>query len=84
LVGGITREIFVPKYLILPQHITTLCDDQGLRTAILVTLLTFEIAAWRFTRLAVETLIAGSRSLVCRLGVPIMVVHPLAPPSHGP
>jgi hypothetical protein len=38
LVVGITGETFVPESLILPQDITTLCDDPGLRTAILATL----------------------------------------------
>ena len=38
LVGGITRKTFVPESLILPQGIPALCDDPGLRTAILATL----------------------------------------------
>jgi hypothetical protein len=38
LVGGITRETFVPESLILPHDIPALCDDPGLRTAILATL----------------------------------------------
>jgi hypothetical protein len=42
LVGGITGETFVPEYLILPQGIPALCDDLGLRTVILVTLLTLD------------------------------------------
>jgi hypothetical protein len=41
-VGGITGETFVPKSLILPQDITTLCDDPGLRTTILATLTTLD------------------------------------------
>jgi hypothetical protein len=41
LVKGITGESFVPESLILPQGIPTLCDDPGLRTAILATLQTF-------------------------------------------
>jgi hypothetical protein len=36
--GGITRETLVPESLILPQDITTLYDDPGLRTTILATL----------------------------------------------
>jgi hypothetical protein len=42
LVGGITRETFVPESLILPQGILELCDDPGLRTAILATLSTLD------------------------------------------
>jgi hypothetical protein len=41
-VGGITRETFVPESLILPQGIPELCDDPGLRTVILATLLTLD------------------------------------------
>jgi hypothetical protein len=37
LMGGITEETFVPESLILPQGIPALCDDPGLRTAILAT-----------------------------------------------
>jgi hypothetical protein len=42
LVGGITGETFVPESLILPQKISALCDDLGLRTTILATLPTFD------------------------------------------
>jgi hypothetical protein len=42
LVGGITGETFVPMSLILPQNIPALCDDPGLRTAILATLPTLD------------------------------------------
>jgi hypothetical protein len=42
LVGGITGETFVPESLILPQGIPALCDDLGLRTAILATLPTLD------------------------------------------
>jgi hypothetical protein len=42
LVKGITGESFIPKSLILPQGISTLCDDPGLRTAILATLSTLD------------------------------------------
>jgi hypothetical protein len=42
LVKGITGESFVPESLILPQGIRVLCDDPGLRTAILATLPTFD------------------------------------------
>jgi hypothetical protein len=37
LVKGITGESFVPESLILPEGIPALCDDAGLRTAILAT-----------------------------------------------
>ena len=40
--GGITGETFVPESLILPQDISALCDDPGLRTAILATLPTLD------------------------------------------
>ena len=40
--GGITGETFVPGSLILPQNISALCDDPGLRTAILATLPTLD------------------------------------------
>jgi hypothetical protein len=41
-VKGITGESFVLESLILPQGIPVLCDDPGLRTAILATLPTFD------------------------------------------
>jgi hypothetical protein len=42
LVGGTTRETFVPESLILPQNIPALYDDPGLRTTILATLPTLD------------------------------------------
>jgi hypothetical protein len=42
LVKGITGESFVPESLILPQCIPALCDDSGLRTAILAMLPTLD------------------------------------------
>lgn len=39
---GITGDVFVPESLILPQHICALCDEQGLRAAMLATLSTFD------------------------------------------
>jgi hypothetical protein len=41
-VKGITGESFIPESLILPQGISALCDDPGLRTAILATLPTLD------------------------------------------
>jgi hypothetical protein len=41
-VGGITGETFVPESLIRPQNIPALCNDSGLRTAILATLPTLD------------------------------------------
>jgi hypothetical protein len=41
-VKGITGESFIPESLILPQDIPALCDDLGLRTAILAMLPTFD------------------------------------------
>jgi hypothetical protein len=42
LVKGITGEPFVPESLILPQDIPALCDDLGLRTAVLAMLPTLD------------------------------------------
>jgi hypothetical protein len=42
LVGWIIEETFVPESLILPQNIPVLCDDPGLRTAILAMLPTLD------------------------------------------
>jgi hypothetical protein len=39
---GITGESFIPESLILPQGIPALCDDAGLRTAILAMLSTLD------------------------------------------
>jgi hypothetical protein len=41
-VKGITGEPFVPESLILPEGISALCDDAGLRTTILATLPTLD------------------------------------------
>jgi hypothetical protein len=41
-VKGITGESFIPESLILPQGIPALCDDPGLRTAILASLPTLD------------------------------------------
>jgi hypothetical protein len=41
-VKGITGESFVPESLILPEGISALCDDVGLRTTILATLPTLD------------------------------------------
>jgi hypothetical protein len=37
-VKGITGESFISESLILPQDIPALCDDPGMRTAVLATL----------------------------------------------
>jgi hypothetical protein len=42
LVKGITGESFIPESLILPQDIPALCDDPGLRTAVLAMLPTLD------------------------------------------
>jgi hypothetical protein len=42
LVKGITGESFVPESLILPQDTSALCDDPGLRTAVLAMLSTLD------------------------------------------
>jgi hypothetical protein len=41
-VKGITGESFIRESLILPQDIPALCDDPGLRTAVLATLPTLD------------------------------------------
>jgi hypothetical protein len=41
-VNGITSESFIPESLILPQDISALCDDPGLRTAVMATLSTLD------------------------------------------
>jgi hypothetical protein len=41
-VKGIIGESFIPESLILPQGISALCDDPGLRTVILATLPTLD------------------------------------------
>jgi hypothetical protein len=41
-VKGITGESFIPESLILPQDIPALCDDPGLRSAVLATLPTLD------------------------------------------
>jgi hypothetical protein len=42
LVGGITKETFVPESLILPQATLALYDDPGLRMVILAMLSTLD------------------------------------------
>jgi hypothetical protein len=42
LVKGITGESFILEFLILPEGISALCDDPGLRTMILATLPTLD------------------------------------------
>jgi hypothetical protein len=41
-VKRITGESFVPESLILPEGISALCDDAGLRTVMLATLPTLD------------------------------------------
>jgi hypothetical protein len=69
-VEGITRETFVPKSLILPQDISALCDDPGLRTAILATLPTFDDSGVAVCQTGGQDPSTGSGFLVHRLGVP--------------
>jgi len=42
MVQGMTREDFISEHLILPQGIMALCEDQNLRTAVLVSLPTLD------------------------------------------
>jgi hypothetical protein len=69
-VGGITGETFVPEFLILPQNILALCDDPGLRTAILATLLTLDESGVAVRQTGGGTPTARSRSQMHQLEVP--------------
>ena len=38
MVRGITGEPFIVEHMILPEDVTPLCEDQGLRMVVLTTL----------------------------------------------
>jgi hypothetical protein len=85
-VKGITGESFIPESLILPQDIPVLCDDPGLRTAVLATLPTLDESGVAVRQTDGRTPSAGSRSLVYQLGVPsppvgLLVQVPPWPPA---
>jgi hypothetical protein len=69
-VGGITRETFVPESLVLPQNISALCDDLGLRTTILATLSTLDESGVAVRQTGGRDPTAGSGSQMHRLEVP--------------
>jgi hypothetical protein len=78
-VKGITGESFVPESLILPQDIPALCDDLGLRTAVLAPLPTLDDSGVAVHQTGGRDPFMGSRSLVYQLGVPSPPVRPLVP-----
>jgi hypothetical protein len=80
-VGGITGETFVPESLILPQGIPALCDDPGLRTAILATLPTLDESGMAVRQIGGRDPHRGSGSQMHRLEVPSPPVRNPAPSS---
>ena len=38
IIDGITGEAFIPELLILPQDISALCGDQGIRSILVATM----------------------------------------------
>jgi hypothetical protein len=81
LVKGITGESFIPESLILPQSIPALCDDPGLRTAILATLPTLDESGVAVRQTGGWDPHRGIRSPMRRLEVPSLPVwHPAPPP----
>jgi hypothetical protein len=84
LVGGITRETFVPESLILPQATLALCDDLGLRTAILATLPTLDDSGVVVHQTGARDPSTGFGSLMHRLGVPSPPVWLPAPTPPWP
>jgi hypothetical protein len=82
LMGGITGETFVPKSLILPQDIMTLCDDPGLRTAILATLPTLDDSGVAVRQTSGRDPLHGIRISGARVGGPQPIgVAPSANPA---
>jgi hypothetical protein len=60
LVKGITGEAFIPEILIPPQSILLLCDNLGLRSAVLARLPTLDESGGQSVRPAVGTPTGGS------------------------
>jgi hypothetical protein len=73
-VKGITSESFVPESLILPQDVPALCDDPGLRTAVLASLPTLDESGMAIRQ-------TGGRDL--RRGIQIPGVPAGGPQSAG-
>jgi hypothetical protein len=84
LVGGITGETFVPESLILPQIIPALCDDPGLRTAILATLPTLDESGVAVRHTGGRDPHRGIRISDAPARVPSPPVHPPAPTPPWP
>jgi hypothetical protein len=87
LVEGINGETFVPESLILPQNIPMLCDDPGLRTAILATLTTLDESGVAVRQTGGQDPTVGSRSPMHRLEAPSpppwLPARPPWPPPLG-
>jgi hypothetical protein len=82
LVKGITSESFIPESLILPKGISALCNDAGLRTAILVTLPTLDESGVTVRQTGGRTPTAGSKSLTRQLEAPSLLAWLPAPPPE--
>jgi hypothetical protein len=84
LVKGITGESFVPESLILPQGIPALCNDPGLRTAILATLPTFDESGVAVRQTGDRDLHRGIRISDAPAGGPSLPAWLPAPPPRSP
>jgi hypothetical protein len=83
-VKGITGESFIPKSLILPQDIPALCDDPGLRTAVLATLPTLDESGMAVRQTGSRDPLCGIQIPGVRLGVPSPPVGLLVPVPPWP
>jgi hypothetical protein len=79
LVKGITGESFVPESLILPQDIPALCDDLGLRTAVLAMLPTLNESGMAVRQTGGRDPLCGIQIPGVPAGVPSPPVRPLVP-----
>jgi hypothetical protein len=84
LVKGITGESFITESLILPQGISALCDDPGLRTAILATLPTFDESGMEVHQTSGWDPHRRSGSPMRRLEAPSLPAWLPAPPPRPP
>jgi hypothetical protein len=85
LVRGITGETFVPESLILLQNVPALCDDPGLRTAILATLPTLDDSGMAVRQTDGRDPLRGIRISGAPVGGPqLAVVAPSANPAVAP
>ena len=81
---GITGESFIPESLILPQDIPALCDDPGLRTAMLATLPTFDESGVAVRQTGGREPLCGIQIPGVPAGVPIPPVGLLVPVPPWP